>query len=169
MAWTIPATGDFPPLLMLAMVRAMAPVAGIPPNIGVTMLAIPSPMSSVLALCFRPVTPSVTIAARRDSMAQRIAIVNAGENRFLTVSSSNFGKTGFGIGRPSASSGNLVPMVARLTPAKRSRQMEAAVPTTRATRDPGIFLNLLFHRMMRSRQPRLIPSSARLTEPMFLK
>ena len=45
----IPVTGLFPPLLMLAMVLARAPVAGIPPKSGVTILAIPWPMSSVFA------------------------------------------------------------------------------------------------------------------------
>ena len=31
-AWTMPATGERPPFLMLAAVRAMAPVAGMPPK-----------------------------------------------------------------------------------------------------------------------------------------
>ena len=38
---TIPAIGVRPPLLMLVIVRAMAPVAGIPPNIGEARLATP--------------------------------------------------------------------------------------------------------------------------------
>jgi len=40
-AWTIPATGVRPPLRTLVAVRAMAPVAGIPPNSGEAMLARP--------------------------------------------------------------------------------------------------------------------------------
>ena len=71
---------------MLAIVLASAPVAGIPPKSGVTMLAIPCPMSSVLESCCFPVTPSATIAASKDSIAQRIAIVNAGETKFFTSS-----------------------------------------------------------------------------------
>ena len=47
-ACTIPAIGVRPPFLMLVAVRAMAPVAGMPPNSGVTMLAMPCPISSVL-------------------------------------------------------------------------------------------------------------------------
>ena len=85
-AWMRPVTGLFPPLLMLAIVLARAPVAGIPPKRGVTMFAIPCPMSSVFALCCFPVAPSATMAARSDSMAQRMAMVNAGETSPLTVS-----------------------------------------------------------------------------------
>ena len=61
-ACTMPATGVFPPLLMFAMVRAMAPVAGIPPNSGVAMLATPCAISSVLESCLSPITPSATVA-----------------------------------------------------------------------------------------------------------
>ena len=39
--------GDFPPLLILVMVRAMAPVAGIPPKRGAMILAAPWAISSV--------------------------------------------------------------------------------------------------------------------------
>ena len=85
-AWTIPVTGDFPPLLMLAIVLASAPVAGIPPNMGVTIFAIPCPISSVLVSCFFPVTPSATIAARRDSPAHSTAMVKAGDTSPMTVS-----------------------------------------------------------------------------------
>ena len=46
-AWIIPAIGVLPPLLMLVMVRAIAPVAGIPPKIGVTTLATPCAINSV--------------------------------------------------------------------------------------------------------------------------
>ena len=59
-AWMTPATGVRPPLLILVIVRAMAPVAGMPPNRGVTTLAIPWATSSWLELCLSPVTPSAT-------------------------------------------------------------------------------------------------------------
>ncbi|MNW22330.1 hypothetical protein D3C71_2237430 [compost metagenome] len=39
--WMIPENGDTAPFLILVAVLAMAPVAGMPPNSGVTMLAIP--------------------------------------------------------------------------------------------------------------------------------
>ena len=38
-AWMIPATGVLPPLLILVIVRAMAPVAGIPPKSGEAMFS----------------------------------------------------------------------------------------------------------------------------------
>ena len=41
MACIIPDTGERPPLFIFVIVRAMAPVAGIPPNIGETMFAMP--------------------------------------------------------------------------------------------------------------------------------
>ena len=47
-ACMMPATGVRPPLLMLVIVRAMAPVAGIPPNSGDARLAMPWAISSVL-------------------------------------------------------------------------------------------------------------------------
>ena len=52
-ACTIPAIGVRPPLLMLVIVRAMAPVAGIPPNIGEARLATPCATSSVFELRLR--------------------------------------------------------------------------------------------------------------------
>ena len=39
MAWTMPATGDRAPFLMFVAVRAIAPVAGMPPKIGLAMFA----------------------------------------------------------------------------------------------------------------------------------
>ena len=45
-ACTIPATGERPPLFTLVTVRAMVPVAGMPPKKGVTKLATPCAMSS---------------------------------------------------------------------------------------------------------------------------
>ena len=48
MAWMIPATGVLPPLLILVIVRAMAPVAVIPPKRGEAILANPCATNSVL-------------------------------------------------------------------------------------------------------------------------
>ncbi len=50
-AWSMPATGVCAPDRMLVAVRAMAPVAGSPPNSGETMLATPCANSSVFGLC----------------------------------------------------------------------------------------------------------------------
>jgi len=59
------------------MVRAIAPVAGIPPKKGTTILAAPWAINSVLELCLCPVTPSATVADNKDSMAPRMAMVKA--------------------------------------------------------------------------------------------
>lgn len=45
-ACTMPAMGVFPPFLILVAVRAIAPVAGMPPKNGVTKLAIPWAINS---------------------------------------------------------------------------------------------------------------------------
>ncbi len=47
-AWIRPATGVRPPFLTLVAVRAMAPVAGIPPKSGEAMFATPCATSSML-------------------------------------------------------------------------------------------------------------------------
>ena len=168
-AWIRPVTGDLPPLLMLAIVLARAPVAGIPPNIGVMMFAIPCPISSVFELCLLPVAPSATMAARSDSIAQRMAIVKAGETSPLIVSKSNSGATGFGIGRPFASSGNLEPMVAKSTPANLPRRTDTTVPNISAISEPGIFLVTLPQNMHMRRQPMLIANSTQLMDPIFCR
>ena len=85
----IPATGDFPPLLILVMVRAMAPVAGIPPNSGAIILAAPWAISSVCEAWRSPMTPSATAADNRDSMAPSTAMVMATGNKFLIASQFN--------------------------------------------------------------------------------
>lgn len=82
-ACMMPATGVRPPLLMLVMVRAMAPVAGIPPKMGERMLAIPCPTSSWLESWRSPMTPSATVAESRDSMAPSTAMVMAGDTSCL--------------------------------------------------------------------------------------
>ncbi len=100
------------------------------------------------------------MAARRDSMAQSMAMVNAGDTSPFTVSKSMVGATGLGRGRPCASSGNLEPIVANSTPVNLLRNTDAAVPTISAIREPGIFLKPhLFHRMITKRQAMLNPVS----------
>ncbi len=65
MAWTTPATGVFPPLLTLVIVRAMAPVAGMPPSMADATLAAPCATSSILDLCREPIMPSATVADKQ--------------------------------------------------------------------------------------------------------
>src|SRR6266545_1449947 len=74
----IPATGVRPPFLTFVAVRAIAPVAGIPPNSGDTTFATPCASSSMLERCRPPIIPSATTAERSDSTAPSSAIVNAG-------------------------------------------------------------------------------------------
>ncbi len=45
-AWTIPATGETAPARTFVTVRAIVPVAGMPPKKGATMFAIPCAISS---------------------------------------------------------------------------------------------------------------------------
>lgn len=75
-----PDSGLTAPDLMFVAVRAIAPVAGIPPNNGATMLAIPCPNNSRLELCLSPVIPSATTADSNDSIAPSAAMTSAGVN-----------------------------------------------------------------------------------------
>ena len=77
-AWTMPATGVRPPLFTLVAVRAMAPVAGMPPNSGEATLATPWAISSMLERCRPPIMPSATTADSSDSMAPSAAMAMAG-------------------------------------------------------------------------------------------
>src|SRR3989442_21137 len=73
-----PPTGVRPPFFTLVAVRAIAPVAGIPPNRGATMFATPCATSSMFERWRPPIMPSATTAERSDSIAPSRAIVNAG-------------------------------------------------------------------------------------------
>ena len=56
----------------------MAPVAGMPPNSGEAILAMPWATSSTLGLCWSPLIRSATTADINDSIAPSKATVNAG-------------------------------------------------------------------------------------------
>ncbi|MNP47212.1 hypothetical protein D3C76_1412550 [compost metagenome] len=77
---------------ILVAVRAMAPVAGMPPNRGVTILAMPWPTSSRLLLCRLPDMPSATTADKSDSMAPSMAMTKAGRSSSLIRSQVITGK-----------------------------------------------------------------------------
>ena len=135
----MPATGVFPPLRILVMVRAIAPVAGMPPKSGVIILAIPCPISSVLERCLPPVAPSATIALSKDSIAPSMAMVKAGANNNLKVSKLITGRDGKGI--VALISPKRVPMVST-----GSWKAETAmVLNSSAIKVPGIFLFILGH------------------------
>jgi hypothetical protein len=106
----MPATGVRPPLLMLVAVRASAPVAGMPPKNGTTMLAMPCAISSWLASCLSPVRLSATTAHSSDSMAPKSAMVKAGVISSDSVAQSSAKPVN--AGSPCGMPPNLLPMVA---------------------------------------------------------
>ena len=108
-AWTMPATGVRPPLLMLVAVRAMAPVAGMPPKSGEAMLATPCATSSMLERWRPPIMPSATTAERSDSIAPSAAMANAGPTSSRSSASETEGSTG--LGRLDGISPKRLPMV----------------------------------------------------------
>src|SRR6185312_773189 len=92
----LPATGVRPPFLILVAVRAIAPVAGMPPNKEEQILATPWAINSVLERWFPPVIPSATTADNKDSMLPSMAMVNAALIRCCIVSKLTPGITGSG-------------------------------------------------------------------------
>ena len=91
-ACVMPATGVRPPFLTLVAVRAMAPVAGMPPKRPDAMLAMPWATSSTLDLWRLPIMPSATTAESSDSIAASSATVTAGEKSSRTRSSVTAGR-----------------------------------------------------------------------------
>ena len=105
----MPATGVCAPDRMLVAVRAMAPVAGSPPNSGEAMLATPWAISSTFGLCRSPVMRSATTADMSDSMAPSIATVRAGEMSCRIRSGRNAGRCT--LGSPPGIPPNRLPIV----------------------------------------------------------
>ena len=139
-AWTIPATGDVAPRRMLVAVRAIAPVAGMPPKSGTTRLARPWATSSTSGLCRSPHMLSATTAESRLSIAASIATVNAEgkSGRIRSARNSGSASAGSPVGMPP----NLVPIVPTWMPAKT----QAMVVATRAMIMPGSFFVTRGHR-----------------------
>lgn len=136
-AWIIPATGVLPPFLILVAVRAIAPVAGIPPNKGVIIFATPCAINSIFERCRPPIIPSATTADSNDSIAAKIAIVVAGPIRLFIVAKSICGKTGDG--SADGSSPNFDPIVSK----GKLNTCAIAVVKTNATIDPGTLCVIL--------------------------
>ena len=137
-AWMMPAIGVRPPLLMLVIVRAMAPVAGMPPKSGEARLATPCATSSVLELWWSPMTPSATVADSSDSMAPSTAMVIAGATRLFIVSHVITGTCTSGMALLTLKRSPMVSML--VMPAYCFRSRAAMVITMIATSEPGIFL-----------------------------
>ena len=81
----MPATGVRPPFFTFAAVRAIAPVAGIPPKNAEPIFAAPCATSSIFERCFEPIIPSATTQDSSDSTAASTAIVNALGRSALTL------------------------------------------------------------------------------------
>src|SRR5260370_15158837 len=89
--WMMPAIGVWAPARMLVAVRAMAPVAGRPPNNGDTIFATPWPNNSTLGLWRSLLLRADTTAAMIDSLAPNIATVTAGPPDPAIITACNFG------------------------------------------------------------------------------
>ncbi len=94
-AWVIAATLVRAPARTFTVVRAMAPVAGMPPNMPDAMLARPWPIISRASdVLVDPVMASATLADRRLSMAARMATATAGPKRRRTTVGLSVGTAG---------------------------------------------------------------------------
>ena len=96
-ACAMPEMGVRPPLLALAAVRAMAPVAGMPPNRTDPMLPMPCATSSMLQRWCELIIESATTHESSDSIAAKMAMVmplasSSRNNSKLSAGAWNWGK-----------------------------------------------------------------------------
>eukprot|EP01022_Parablepharisma_sp_SALTPOND_P012225 TRINITY_DN1566_c0_g2_i1.p1 TRINITY_DN1566_c0_g2~~TRINITY_DN1566_c0_g2_i1.p1 ORF type:complete len:1815 (-),score=421.25 TRINITY_DN1566_c0_g2_i1:71508-76952(-) len=144
-AWMMPAMGENAPARMLVTVRAIAPVAGMPPKSTEPMLAAPCAESSTLELCVSPVMPSATTAESRDSIPASRAMVSASGRRVWMRSKVISGRTISGMARGMPP--NLLPMVSTSSPRIHTARAASTTPTT----GPGMRGLNLRMRMMEAR------------------
>ena len=144
----MPAMGVRPPLFTLAAVRAMAPVAGMPPNSTEPMLPTPCATSSMLQRWWPEIMESATTHDSSDSMAARMAMVMPLANSSRNKSRLSWGNCS--VGRP-ASMVYRSPMVLTCRPNADTM----AAPTITATSEPGMRLDTFGHsiRMARHTTP----------------
>ena len=133
-AWTMPATGVRAPLRMLVTVRAIVPVAAMPPKSGETTLAMPCAISSWFGSWRSRIIPSATRAHSSDSIAPSSAIEIVGPTRFCAVCQSKAGSANGG--SPWGMPPKRLPMVSTCSPntatATTPSTSTAIVPGTRA-------------------------------------
>ena len=141
-ACTMPATGVRPPFFTFVAVRAIAPVAGIPPKIGDAMFAMPCATSSMLERWRPPIMPSATTAESSDSTAASRAIVNAGPASAWMIGSDRCGM--LGCGSPAWIAPNRAPIVST----GRCSSCASSVVTISATNGPGMRSETRGHTMM---------------------
>ena len=135
-ACTIPATGLVAPLFTLVTVRAMVPVAGMPPNSGLAMLAMPWAISSWLGSWRSPTMPSATRAHSSDSMAPSSASVTAGISMWRALSQLRSGTVS--AGSEAGTPPKRLPMVST----GRWNTATAVVARISATIEPGTLESL---------------------------
>ena len=112
---------------MLVAVRAIAPVAGRPPNRLEATLATPCPTSSWFERCLVPAMPSATTAESSASIPARNAMVKADGITAWIFASVISGSAG--IGNPAGMSGKREPIVStgRLRAATASEAATIAI------------------------------------------
>ncbi|MNK63371.1 hypothetical protein D3C87_825860 [compost metagenome] len=159
-ACTMPAIGELPPERMLVTVRAMVPVAGMPPKKGVTRLAMPCAISSWLG-SWRgwPLTWSATRAHSSDSMAPSSAMVSVGVTSCLTVSHEKSGSAK--AGTPSGMPPKRVPMVSTGS----AKPHDTSVSDTSATIGPGMRPTICTGRVCTQRPPTRCTARASAESP----
>ena len=133
-AWTMRADRGRRRLMMMVMVRAMVPVAGMPPKNGVMKLATPCAISSWLGLCRSSIRPSAMRAHSRDSMAPSNVSVRVGMNRKRALLQLNSGHCK--VGRCAGMPPNLLPIVSTGS----ERLTQASVANSSAMMEPGTAL-----------------------------
>ena len=132
-AWTMPAIGVRPPLLIFVAVRAIAPVAGIPPKSGLAMFAMPCATSSMFERCFPPIMPSETTADSKDSTAPSTATVKIEGISIRIIGRLMCGNCGAGIAP------EITPKRLPIVSTSRLKKYTTDVINTSATKGDGIF------------------------------
>src|SRR5205085_9969265 len=133
-ACTIPATGEVAPERILVAVRAIAPVAGMPPKKGTKRFARPWANSSTSGLWRSPLMLSATTAERRLSIAANMATVQADGNSGRMRSARNCGIEI--AGKPVGIPWNLLPIVS----IGIAKNAQASVVINNPTMEPGTLL-----------------------------
>jgi len=128
----MPETGVLAPERMFVAVRAMAPVAGIPPNSGDTIFAMPCAANSMFELWRSPLIPSATTADSRLSTAASRATVNAEGNKGRICAAWKDGREN--CGNPCGIPPNLLPIVST----GRWKTATAQVAMRSARMEPGM-------------------------------
>ena len=145
---------------MLAAVRAIAPVAGMPPNNADAIFPAPCATNSISERCFPLIMPSATTQESRDSIAASTAMVNAFGTAAFTVSKVTDGRW---------KDGSALLMVYRfpMVDTFNGRNCTINIPAMTAIRDPGIFLKTIGDTIRIARLTAPTSTAAQLMVPTF--